>query len=238
MYVQHNYKISGSAAYLLSIVSRTSVCTRLRDIQTYTALVNCLCNFLDEHTEQTSTTSSPILPKTRPVGEKKALAILNILLPENLHAAIEAGIVSRWLCKYPFPCALREPSRRQDVAILMKAWWSDDAVMSSIFGTLTSHPDGIKQLRKHGLMGSMIEENDQDDDEDNEDGDDDDADSDVWMVDGEDTAGAYPESSPRRHRESNAAEQALRRRRREAMVLSEGGHPLGRDDIIQRPVQD
>lgn len=238
MYVCHKYTTSGTAAYLLPIVSRTSVCTRLRDIQTYTALINCLCNFLDEHTEQTSTTSSPILPKTRPVGEKKALAILNILLPENIHAAIEAGLVSRWLCKYPFPCALREPSRRQDVAILMKAWWSDDAIMSSIFGTLTSHPDGIKQLRKHGLMGSMIEEDDQEDDEDDEEGDDDDADSDVWMVDGEDTAGVYPESSPRRHRESNAAEQALRRRRREAMVLSEGGRPLGRDDIIQRPVQE
>ncbi|KAJ5599993.1 hypothetical protein N7450_001060 [Penicillium hetheringtonii] len=212
-------------------LSRTSVCTRLRDIQTYTALINCLCNFLDEHTEQTSTSNSPIAPKLRPVGEKKALTILNIILPENVPAALEAGLVSRWLCKYPFPCALADPSRKQDTAILMKAWWSDDAVMSSIFGTLTSHPDGVKQLRKHGLMGSMIEENDQDDD-------DDDADSDVWMVDGEDTAGTYLENSPRRLREGNAEEQALRRRRREAMVLSEGGRPLGRDDIIQRPVQE
>lgn len=218
-------------------VSRTSVCTRLRDIQTYTALVNCLCNFLEEHTERTSTTNSPILPQTRPVGEKKALAILNILLPENIPAALEAGIVNRWICKYPFPCALAEPSRRQDVAILMKAWWSDDAVMSSIFGTLTSHPDGIIQLHQHGLMSRMFQQNDQGD-EDDDDGDDEDADSDVWMVDGEDTAGAYPESSPRRHREGNAEEQALRRRRREAMVLSEGGRPLGRDDIIQRPVQE
>ncbi|KAJ5677407.1 uncharacterized protein N7477_003040 [Penicillium maclennaniae] len=214
-------------------LSRTSVCTHLRDVTTYTALINCLCNFLDDHTEQTSTTNSPILPKTRPIGEKKALHILNILLPENVPAALESGIVSRWLVRYPFPCALTEPSRRQDVVILMKTWWSDDAVMSSIFGTLTQHPDGIKQLRKHGLMGSMIEENDQDDEDEDEDDD-----SDVWMVDGEDTAGPSFRESTRRFQEGSAEEQALRRRRREAMVLSEGGRPLGRDDIIQQPVQD
>ncbi|KAJ5675838.1 hypothetical protein N7462_008735 [Penicillium macrosclerotiorum] len=210
-------------------LSRTSVCTRLRDIQTYTALISCLCNFLEEHTEQTSTTISPVLPKTRPLGEKKALQILNVLLPENVPSALEAGIVSRWLCKYPFPCAVTEPSRRQDVVIMMKTWWLDDTVMSSIFGTLTTHPEGIKQLRKHGLMGSMIEENDQDDD---------DAESDVWMEDGEDTAGSFPHASSRRPRQGSAEDQALRRRRREAMVLSEGGRPLGRDDIIQRPIQD
>lgn len=78
-------------------------------------------------------------------------------------------------------------------------------------------------------MGSMIEENDQDDDDDD--------DSDVWMVDGEETAGTF-RTAPRRPQEGSLEEQALRRRRREAMVLSEGGHPLGRDDIIQRPVQE
>jgi len=216
-------------------VSRTSVCTRLRDLPAYTAIINCLCNFLDEHTEVTYPTTSPVLARTRPLGEKKALQILNILLPENIPAALEAGIVTRWLTKYPFPCALDEPSRRQDVVILLKTWWSDDTVMSSIFSNLTSHAEGIKQLRKHGLMGSMLEEeNEQDDDDD----DDDDGDSDVWMVDGEDTAGSYRGSSSRRPQDGNAEEQALRRRRREAMVLSEGGRPLGRDDIIQRPLQD
>lgn len=180
--------------------------------------------------EETSTTISPVLPKTRPLGEKKILQILNVLLPENIPAALEAGIVTRWLSKYPFPCALTEPSRKQDVVILLKTWWADDMTMSSIFSTLASHPDGIKQLRKHGLMGSMIEENDQDDD--------DDGDSDVWMEDGDDTAGSYPQSASRRFQEGSAEEQALRRRRREAMVLSEGGRPLGNDDIIQRPIQE
>lgn len=206
-------------------MSRTSVCARLKDIPTYTALIDCLCNFLEEHTEETCTTVSPILPKTRPLGERKALNILNIILQEDIPAALEAGVVSRWLSVYPFPCALAEPSRRQDLVILMKTWWTDDAVMSSIFSTLSSHPEGTKQLRKYGLMGSMMEEND-----------DDDVDSDVWMIDGEGTAGSS-RLSGRRVREGTAGEQAVRRRRREAMVLSDGGHPLGNEDIIQLPLQ-
>ncbi|PYH99526.1 hypothetical protein BO71DRAFT_394257 [Aspergillus ellipticus CBS 707.79] len=218
-----------SAMYFLvsnRALSRTSVCLRLKDLSTYNALIDCLCNFLDEHTEEIITTVSPILPKTRPLGEKKALGILNIILQENVPAALEAGIVSRWLVKYPFPCALAEPSRKQDVVLLMKTWWSDDAVMSAIFGTLSSHPDGAKQLRKFGLMGSMLEENDHDD-----------YDSDVWMVDGEDTAGSR-RMPGRRLRERTAEEQAVRRRRREAMVFIDGGRPLGNDDIIQLPVSE
>lgn len=178
--------------------------------------------------EKTSTTNSPILPKTRPMGEKKALNILNVLLPENIPDALEAGIISRWLCRYPFPCAIAEPSRRRDVVILMKTWWSDDAVMSAIFSALSSHPDGVKQLRKHGLMGSMIEENDHDDE--------DDADSDVWMVDADEAGGSFSRTPWRRLQEGSAEEQALRRRRREAMVLSDGGWPIGNDDIIQRSI--
>lgn len=178
--------------------------------------------------EKTSTTNSPILPKTRPMGEKKALNILNVLLPENIPGALEAGIISRWLCRYPFPCAIAEPSRRRDVVILMKTWWSDDVVMSAIFSALSSHPDGIKQLRKHGLMGSMIEENDHDDE--------DDADSDVWMVDADEAGGSFGRTPSRRLQEGSTEEQALRRRRREAMVLSDGGRPIGNDDIIQRPI--
>ncbi|KAK1139115.1 hypothetical protein N8T08_001301 [Aspergillus melleus] len=221
-------KALGAMHFLVSnrALTRTSVCTRLQDLTTYTALVDCLCNFLEEHVEETSTTVSPIFPKTRPLGEKKALSTLNHVLQENIPAALEAGVISRWLDKYPFPCALAEPSRRQDVVILMKTWWSDDSIMSSIFGTLSSHPEATKQLRKHGLMGSLIEENDPDDE-----------DSDVWMVDGEDTAGSR-HIPGRRLRERTAEEQAVRRRRREAMVLSDGERPLGNDDIIQLPVSE
>jgi hypothetical protein len=38
----------------------------------------------------------------------------------------------------------------------------------------------------------------------------------------------------RRHLRNTTQERAVRRRRREAIVLNEGDHPLGQDDIIQR----
>ncbi|CEO58572.1 hypothetical protein PMG11_03284 [Penicillium brasilianum] len=216
-------------------LSRTTVCAYLRDVETFNALVDCLCNFLREHTEETSTTNSPILPKTRPIGELKALQILNVLLASNVHNALEAGLVSRWLNKYPFPCAAEDsPSRREDVVLLMKTWWTDDVVMSSIFETLTQDPEGSKQLRTHGLMGSIIEEQDHDDHTyDDDDGDY--TDNDVRMVNGEDTAGPDFRAIARRMR---TQDQAQRRMRREAMALSEGGRPWASEDIIQRPIQD
>lgn len=225
--------------------------------------MNCLCNFLDEHTEQTSTTASPILPKTRPLGEKKALQILNVLLPEDVSTAVAAGVVSRWLVKYPFPCALEEPSGRENVILLMKNWWSDDATMSSILGTLTTHPEGYEQLQEYGLMSIMGDESeddrdrdeDEDHDEDPDEHDDDDSeiwdiedsdedldvdmprDGDILMEEGDDTAGLGFHAWPSRRLQAGTTEdQALRRRRREAMVLSEGGRPLGRENIIQRPL--
>ncbi|KAI2791523.1 hypothetical protein POX_c04384 [Penicillium oxalicum] len=244
-------------------LSRASVCANLQDYETFTALVNCLCNFLDEHTEQTSTTASPILPKTRPLGEKKALQILNVLLPEDVSTAVAAGVVSRWLVKYPFPCALEEPSGRENVILLMKNWWSDDATMSSILGTLTTHPEGYEQLQEYGLMSIMGDESeddrdrdeDEDHDEDPDEHDDDDSeiwdiedsdedldvdmprDGDILMEEGDDTAGLGFHAGPSRRLQAGTTEdQALRRRRREAMVLSEGGRPLGRENIIQRPL--
>ncbi|KAJ5121218.1 uncharacterized protein N7515_009179 [Penicillium bovifimosum] len=208
--------------------TRISIDARLTDLSTFTAIVDCLCNLLEDHVENTPTTNSPILPKTRPMGEKSALKILhNLLSPRNIPVALEAGIVSRWLSRYPFPCAKAEPSRRRDVVILMKTWWLDDPVMGTILGVLSGHPDGLKQLRKYELMGSnIIEENDHDDDE---------ARSDVWVVAADQARGSFGTSS-QRLQEGSAEEQALRRRRREAMVLSDGRRPIGNDDIIQRPI--
>lgn len=107
--------------------------------------------------------------------------------------------------------------------------------MGSIFSTLTSNQDGILELQNHGLMGNVLEELDEYTGDDEDDGRYEDTASDVFMTDGEDTAGAGRWSGPR-PRDGSVEEQALRRRRREAMVLSEGGWPLSRDNIIQ-PLQ-
>jgi len=207
-------------------LSKSAVPSRLKDVETFKALVDCLCHFLHEHRSDGSTTNSPILPKTRPLGEKKALSALNVILSENIPAALEAGVIMRWLSKYPFPCRANNQSGDSPVPCVvteMKTWWSDDPVMSSIFSTLTSHKEAVRQLEKCGLkVDSMIGNvNDNSDTE-----------SDVWMIDGDDTAGPR-RSAVRHHPEESAEEQALRRRRREAMVFSEAGRPVGTDSIIQ-----
>ncbi|KAK2796758.1 hypothetical protein FQN50_009439 [Emmonsiellopsis sp. PD_5] len=215
---------------------------RLKDLPTYSALVDCLCSFLPEHKEENSNIVSDILPKTRPQGEMKALRTLEIILRENVPAAVEAGVVSRWLSKYPFPGVAQNESMRINVVAKTLAYHSDDPVMYSIISILFNHEQGLHHLRKYGLVEEHMNfytpggEDHGDYDDDSEDEDPSDSDSDVWMVDGEETAGISPWSS-RRRREGTAEEQALRRRRREAMVFSEGGRPLGNDDIIQ-PVRN
>lgn len=104
--------------------------------------------------------------------------------------------------------------------------------MNRIFIALDNEPEGRRQLRRHGLMGSAIGETP--DDEVNEVG--------VSMPQSN-TSGTGPARGQHRHHgsrvhEESAEEQALRRRRREAMVLSDGGGPLGSDDIIPGRVHD
>lgn len=208
----------------------------MRDLPTYTAIVDCLCNFLEEHTVEYGTTESPILPKTRPPGEKKLLATLNILIGENLPAALEAGVVSRWLSKYPFPCLINniendfddsgKGSHSKDIVHLLKTYWPDDALMGSIITTISSNTDGLEQLREYGLTDPYV-------DAVQEQGEDD---GDVLMVNGESTAGRR--RAPERRLslpEESFEEQALRRRRREAMVYSEDGGPFRIEDVIELP---
>lgn len=168
------------------------------------------------------------------------MTTLNYILAPNIPAALEAGVIRRWLAKYPFPCAVNDEFRRRDVFMHMKTLWSDDPVMGSIVNTLASHPEGEKELKKYHLMWGRPEERFTSDfgvpqtfatNDEAPDGTESDTESDIWMVDGDDTAGAP--WTTRRLQERSPEEQALRRRRREAMVFSEGGRPLQRDDIIQ-----
>ncbi len=110
--------------------------------------------------------------------------------------------------------------------------------MADIITIISRLPEGLKQLRKHGLTGSSYGEAAEVDVED------------VVMADGEDTAGVASSSidislpavsaprpaSWRRPPDpsSNQAERAVRQRRREAAVYSEGDAPLTQDNIFQR----
>lgn len=219
------------------------------DTSTFAAIVDCLTNLLPLHEDRPSiradnpTAASPLLPYNRPSSEKLALFILrNLLFNQSTLDAQSASLISKWLKQYPFPCALPENGgKRQDVLKLFKKWGSDDPLMSSIMTIILWYPEGRKQLRRQGLTGSSYCEEDDEEDE---------ADlshvEDVFMVDGEDTAGAplsvisgpRPDSSSSQRRtpdpSSSWADRAARQRRREAAVYSEGDAPLTQENIFQR----
>ena len=202
-----------------AIAARSSLNNR----ETYEALVDCLCNFLPSYQEKSWPCNEYTNIKSRTQAEKDALIALGRILPDNMSQALGAGIVSRWLAKYPF-CGSSLPEALKIEAVQqLKTWNTEDTLMCDILCKIDCAPDGRKELRKHRLVGSAIGETD-------------DEEGDTLMIGGEDTAGLSYGSVARgrRIREESIEEQALRRRRREAMVLSEGGRPLGRDDIIQR----
>lgn len=191
--------------------------------ETYEAIVDCLSNFLPSHQKQNWPCNEYTNLRTRTQAEKDALIILARILPYNMSQALSAGIVSRWLAKYTF-CGSSAPETRKIEAVQqLKTRNTEDTLMCDILNMIDCAPEGRKELRKHRLVGSAIGETE-------------DGEGDTLMIGGEDTAGLVMSSiaGGRRIREESIEEQALRRRRREAMVFSEGGRPLERDDIIQR----
>ncbi|KIW16948.1 hypothetical protein PV08_04139 [Exophiala spinifera] len=238
------------------------------------ATVQALINVLPLHEplghEEKGLPQSPILPPSRPAQEESLLVILNYMLTEEtsgnvmdeppIYSALAAGLVTKWLVKYPFPCALPENQgynfKRSDVARLFErsAWKSDDHLMAGIIFQVVHHPRGRKQMREAGLQASSYRENLANDSWNNAwvterwDQDDSDDDDDVVMVGGEDTAGqvrddvtdwdgtVLPISSATRQRsvERSLEEEHLRRRHREAIVVAERGTPLSRENILQR----
>jgi hypothetical protein len=191
---------------------------------------------------------SPVRPFRRPAQEKALLFILAKLLDiNNVETALSAGLVSRWLCRYPFPCNLASSKPHDIVALLRpKAWWSDDPVMAELMRFITSVPSGLQELREFGLTkithfhnywrgGDWYEEWPSTRNED------------IVMTGGEDTAGVLPSASQsgqdqrpssswsRRHPTPDSqSDGTQRRRRREAMVLSDGDGPLTESNILQR----
>ena len=209
-----------------------SVTDQFRDGKSATAVVKALINVLPQHDangkaaaqpqpagseEKTPLPSSPIRPDRRPAQEGPLLLLLGNMLGNRsrrpglnlpfmvMDAALQAGLVTKWLANYPFPCSLPENAefnyKRSDVARLFDrtAWVSDDPMMEEIIFAIMQNPTGSKQMRQVGLSASRVRENvnvgrwtilpngdsvirdDIDDD-----------DEDVRMVNGEDTAGLIP----------------------------------------------
>jgi hypothetical protein len=207
-----------------------------------------LDNHEDGHPTRNALPPSPVRPSRRPPMETILLLVLAKLLDvNNVDMALSAGLVSRWLCRYPFPCVVA-PSKQHDVVTFLRpeAWGSDDPVMAELMRVITSVLPDLEERAEFGLTkttnfnadwhgGDWHEEwhsaRTQD----------------VVITGGEDTAGILPSTSetdrdqrpgsswsPRNPTSESQSDEIERRRRREAMVLSDGDGPLTEGNILQR----
>ena len=157
---------------------------RFQDKEAFDAIITALVNTLPYHKRNYEDTSklapnnppSPIRPLRRPYHEEKLVHLLLFALQggnrsrlgmnekEHLDTAISAGLVTRWLANYPFPCTLPQFSKynykKSDVCGLFSnsRFAVDDPDMNDIIRMVLSSPKGSNQLREVGLKASRITE--------------------------------------------------------------------------------
>ena len=160
---------------------RNSLHERFQDRKAFDAMVTALVNLLPYHEAASRDVSrhsldppSPIRPLYRPSNEKALMRMLIIALRgghrshlvtkdnKHLDIALDAGLVSRWLQHYPFPCALPQFSKynykKYDVCSLFGSsrFASDDEDVHEIIRIVSSVSRGANQLRAVGLKASRI----------------------------------------------------------------------------------
>ena len=217
---------------------------------TYKAIVDCLCNLLPD--AQAAENKSAF--RTQP--ERDALYVLHIIIGFDVTTALEAGVIRRWLGQYPFggTDASNDKKKKIVTEILDSMSYYEDSdfgrsMRAVLFCTSKCHSPR-KEMVKHGLLdvpkgheatvstelpcreqwpGTDHVQEDWDMSEN------------LLRVyshtDWTRTDWAHrsvPGGTSNRPREESFEEQALRRRRREAMVLGEAGRPIERADIIER----
>lgn len=144
------------------------------------------------------------------------MQVMSVMLPHDIQTALKAGVVKRWLAHYPFG---RTEAEIHEAVKKLRSYAANDQLLASIIGVLENHPEGRKQMRLAGLTGSSMSETEDDDND--------------KMLGVEFEVG-MESLATRRPREDTPEERMIRRRRREAIVVSDGRQPLGRADIIQR----
>ena len=212
---------------------------------TYKAIVDCLCNLLPEAQIAEKDPAFRIQP------ERNALYVIHQIVSMDVAKALEAGVISRWLAQYPFGGlnASTYNKKKTVMDLIDNGRFNEDSefrdTMQSMLRYMSSTPALRKEMVEHGLLdvpkGNNITVDVnffrcekrpwtdylQDD----------------WeMTEASPRTYAYidrtrrgiPVGTPNRLREDSFEEQALRRRRREAMVLGEVGRPIQRADIIER----
>ncbi|MCJ1468260.1 hypothetical protein MMC07_006888 [Pseudocyphellaria aurata] len=202
--------------------------------KTYQATFTCLRNLHSEmHAFETALrkTIETTGPGTsRRIGIRKkpcrdALNIIAALLQQNCRDAVESGLMY-WLIEYPFG-GYDSPEEKKKILKEITSWYCEDPAMQTILSFALANVESREKLLTHGLIDGVKD----------------------WF-EGEEVDSGWMSSGPvdnvaesaipstmrggRRMREESIEEQALRRRRREAMVLGEIGRPIERTDIIER----
>ena len=207
--------------------------------------MDCLCNLLPE---ARIAEKDPTL-RTQP--ERDALHFLYNILEYDAAKALEAGVISRWLARYPFggEDASKSEKKKTILDLLDDGPFYEDTCfrssMRAVLWVISNNPSLQKETIEHGLLdvpkgndntvGVNISGCDKLPWTDHV--------QDEWSMQealrrtdpSSDRMGrGIPIGTNNRPREESFEEQALRRRRREAMVLGEVWRPIERADIIER----
>ncbi|MCJ1262645.1 hypothetical protein MMC22_002515 [Lobaria immixta] len=190
-------------------------------LETYRAIHTCLRNLNPEmHAFETAVrekfektgpgTSRRNGNRTKPCQD--ALNILAALLQHNPQDAVLGDFVG-WVIEYPFG-GYDSPEEKKKITADITSWYYEDPAMHTILSWATG-----RGLFDKGGNSFEVEEIESE-----------------WMWSGpvEGVVESATMRGGRRMREESIEEQALRRRRREAMVLGETGRPIERADIIER----
>lgn len=207
--------------------------------------MDCLCNLLPE---ARIAEKNPAL-RTQP--ERDALHFLYNIFEYDAAKALEAGVISRWLARYPFggQDASKHEKKKTITELLEEGPFYQDTCfrssMRAVLWVMSTNHLPRKEMVEHGLLDESK-------------GNDDTVGVNLsgcekrpWTDHVQDQCimleaprRTYPSTdrmgrgtpigTSNRPREESFEEQALRRRRREAMVLGEVGRPIERDDIIER----
>lgn len=248
------------------------------DHDTYSALVTALVNLLSEHEQhqnQGNVYTSPVRPIARSAHEQSILEALLILVDdpnqwsssdfhiEYAQPAINAGIITKWLSRYPFPCTLPENERfnfkRVDVSRLLErdVWGDDDPLMSKLVKILGKVPSGGRQLVDVGLKESSVSDRTNIGSREwatrshptltfqdyqpvpewpvtGDSNDDNRADEEGQLIENEELLTRLGGPRSRDQSERPPGELSRQRRHRQAIVVAEAGVPLRPENILQR----
>ena len=118
---------------------------------TYKAIVDCLCNLLPE--SQTAEKTSAF--RTQP--ERDAVYVLGHILVFDVPTALEAGVISRWLARYPFGGPDASKYKKYIILEILEEWsYYEDSDfgrnMRAMLYCMSRTPSLRKEMEKHGLL--------------------------------------------------------------------------------------